>query len=72
MDNNFIATIVAWTAGSFYFTITEKCKLRFAFMIDNNTTISPNDVTKIKLQKGTVATPWSPFRVWYSRNNIKK
>lgn len=61
MNNNFIDTMLPWTAGNFHFTITEKCKLRFAFMTDNNTTILPKDITKIKLQKGSVVTPWSPY-----------
>lgn len=61
MNNNFIDTMLPWTAGNFHFTITEKCKLRFAFMTDNNTTMLPKDITKIKLQKGSVVTPWSPY-----------
>lgn len=60
-NNNNICTLVSWTAGTATFNVTEKCKVRFIFKINDSTVMTVNSVTKIKLQKGTVATAYSPY-----------
>lgn len=67
-DGTYIKTLWQFTEGTYTFTISEKSKIRITFRKENpDENVNVSDIYDIKLEKGTVATPYSQ----YGQGNIE-
>lgn len=61
-DGTYIKTLWQFTEGTYTFTISEKSKIRITFRKENpDENVNVSDIYDIKLEKGTVATPYSQY-----------